>query len=182
METEITRFRRSSLENRLVDTMSNDNDVSKVKEWANRYLPAEIIATSTAYIASHVTYSLTENETYAALAATHAGNLGYYGTILIKDCIKESKKLSKNRESQSLGKIVRNNASKMVGEFGLAFLLDSFLIRPFAIKYATEQLKESFGRFIGVTLGKLASEVAFYSIVIPSYEIVKKITKSGETK
>lgn len=129
---------------------------SKVKDWIKRYLSAEIVATATAYIASDLTYKLTKSEAYAALAATHAGNIGYYGTIISRDLVKENNSL-------------RKELGRVVAEFGPAFIIDSFFARPLLTKYATERL----GRLEGVVTGKALSDAVFYSIVIPSYEFLK---------
>lgn len=174
MITETYREKKDSLEERLVDTPLSKNESSKIGEWAKRYLPAEIIATGAAYLASQLTYSFTKDETYAAIAATHAGNIGYYGTVLVQDTLKEYRD---NEGKTSLRKSIGLNATKMIGEFGPAFFVDTFLTRPAITEYMTKNIGNYIGRFPGVALGKIVSDVVFYSMVIPAYEILKKLSK-----
>lgn len=181
MITETHREKKNNLEERLMDASLSKKEDSKIGEWTRRYLPAEVIATGAAYLASQLTYSFTKDETWAAIAATHAGNMGYYGAVLVQDTLKEYRKTSMKGEKTNIRKAIGVNATKMIGEFGPAFLVDTLLTRPVITEYMTKNIGNYLGRFSGVALGKIVSDVVFYSMVIPAYEILKKVTKREAT-
>jgi hypothetical protein len=59
----------------------------------------------------------------------------------------------------------------LLWEFGVAEVLDSFLVRPLCM-YAAVRLTGTLA--LGIILGKLAADAVFYAIAITFYEIGKK--------
>ncbi|HIH42090.1 TPA: hypothetical protein HA246_00420 [Candidatus Woesearchaeota archaeon] len=142
---------------------------SKLKEWLNRYLVAELISISFALIAAFLADILLHNPLITALAATWMSNVGFYGIIVFKD-IKAKKKLH--------GKVSLQNYIKtligLIVEFGPAEYLDSFLIRPFILYIFPILLGSlSWGIFIGI----MVANITYYLPVIISYEMKKKYLK-----
>lgn len=142
----------------------------KIKEWRNRYLPAEIIGTIAALSASAIAYLLTENAIITAYAGTWGENIGYYGTITRKD-INASKKRHKHENKNYTHISLAKNTRNIILEFGPAELLDSFVTRPFlmyAFQLATGNV------LAGIFLGKISADIAFYIPTIAAYELRKK--------
>ena len=146
---------------------------SKIKEWIKRYLPAEIVATFTAILISTIVYLLTKNPIITALAGTWGENLGYYGFLSIREVVQSKKqhKLDNKRYGVlSFFKNIRN----LVLEFGFSEILDSFLIRPFAM-YTFLLLVGN--PQLGIFLGKISADIIFYIPTIIAYELRKKHLK-----
>jgi hypothetical protein len=141
----------------------------KCMEWLKRYGPLEIAATLAAYGASRVTYELTGSEVYAAIAATHAGNIAYYGPLLIREIIVDRRAALIEGEpygAKGLLKTTRN----LAWEFGPAATIDTLVTRPFLTGLATVKL----GREFGVPAGKYSADAIFYLQTIFSYEMLKR--------
>ena len=145
----------------------------KIKEWQNRYLPAEIIGTISALSGSAIAYLLTGNAIITAYAGTWGENIGYYGVISGRDIIaskKRHKHENKNYNHISLAK----NTRDIVLEFGPSELMDSFVTRPF-LMYSFQLLT---GNVIaGIFIGKIAADIVFYIPTISAYEFRKKHLK-----
>jgi hypothetical protein len=93
---------------------------------------------------------------------------------LIQEIRNEFKKKQNDKATYkkvSLLKKIRN----LFLEFGFAEALDSFYIRPalmyLALNFFT-QLE------IGILVGKISADIAFYIFAIPAYELRKKILKN----
>lgn len=164
------------LEEKVEYDKSSESWSNKARGWAKRYLPAEIVSTGLAYAASDATYKLTNSEAYAAIAATHAGNLGYYGTVFAQDMYKEWRDSRSRDEKFSLIKSGAKTLARMAGEFGVSGTIDTLFTRPAITGACTAMLSPLAGRLAGVVAGKLASDAVFYSLTIPAYEVIKKFT------
>jgi len=142
----------------------------KLAEWLKRYLPAEVLSLIATLAAGGGAFALTHNRTTTALAATWAGNVAYFGCILLQD-IRRTRHLrlaaGKPYTTRTLGKNIR----ALLVEFGAAELLDSFVIRPLLMYYLPLWLGNLSG---GILAAKLAADVTFYVPAIISYELSKK--------
>jgi hypothetical protein len=132
---------------------------ARLGRWLRRYLPAEIVALLTAFAGAGVAQALTGNAAVVALAAAWAENVGYYATMLVRELRVE--------------RSVRRTLGNLALEFGPAEALDSLLIRP-AMMYMATQLVADLA--LGVLLGKLAADVAFYVPAIASYELRRRFS------
>ena len=142
----------------------------RVKEWIWRYGPAEIISLVTTLVPALLVQRNTGNEVAAAFAATWGGNIGYFGTVLLRDMWamrRELHRVGRQYDLTSFGMNVR----LLVIEFGLAEILDSFLVRPALMYY----LPIGLGNFTeGRILAKFRADISFYIPAIVFYEWAKR--------
>jgi hypothetical protein len=142
----------------------------KLREWINRYGLAEVISLTATVLSSWLTFELTKNNFTTALMATWAGNIGYFGTILIQDIRLASNLLRSIGKKYSLQTFYLNVRALFV-EFGVAEIFDTFLIRPTLLYYFPILLAN---RTLGVVIAKFAADITFYIPAIISYELSKK--------
>lgn len=139
---------------------------SKFVEWLKRYLFAEIAAIIGAMAGGLLMHYLYDNLVITALGGTWGENIGYYGFILYKD-IKNRKLHDEKLTLIGIIKVLRN----IFIEFGAGEYVDSFVIRPAAMYY----FPIYFGNVpMGLFVGKISADVAFYLLTIISYELRKK--------
>ncbi|MDR3678670.1 MAG: hypothetical protein P4L41_01815 [Flavipsychrobacter sp.] len=143
---------------------------AKIKEWLKRYLPAELLSTAATLGGGIIAYRIWNNATAIALVATWAGNLFYFGYILFNDVYWTKKTLhAHNKKYNSI--TFFKNIHAFVVEFGIAEVLDSFLIRPLLIYYLPLVIGNLFA---GLLLAKFIADITFYIPAILSYEFAKK--------
>ena len=143
---------------------------SKIREWLLRYGPAEAVSLILTVLPALWTLQHTGNRTTTAWVATWAGNIGYFGTILAVDIIASRKQhlsLGERYSWRSLG----SNLRALIIEFGVAELLDSFLIRPALMYYLPLWIGSDWG---GLVIAKLLADVSFYLPAIIFYEWAKR--------
>ena len=99
---------------------------AKLVKWLKRYGPAEIIGTIGAYSGSFLTYKITNNRVIAAYGATMGENLGFYGTIFIRELRKDYGTAKLDHGEYKLGDLLRTITNLFI-DFGLAEILDSLL-------------------------------------------------------
>lgn len=142
----------------------------KITEWVKRYGLAEVLSTALAWAGAKITYETTKDSSYAALTATWAGNLGYYGPIFIKDIndrYKSARKEGKVFGLRNLAQTLRNLAI----EFGPSGTLDALVTRPLLTKFCIDKCGPDAGMF----MGRYTADAIFYGLTIPIYEAVKKM-------
>src|SRR3989344_7030106 len=137
-----------------------------IRQWSERYIPSEISGTILAVISALTINKLTGNLVLTAFAGTWGENVGYYGSIFVRDYIKHSQKTSSNRCLHSV-KVIRN----MIFEFGPAEILDSFIVRPYAMFIFPIIINNL---ALGIFTGKIFADIIFYIPTIISYELRKK--------
>jgi hypothetical protein len=147
----------------------------KTWEWTKRYGPAELASMATAYLGFFLARDL-ESEVASAYSATMLSNVGFYGTMIVQDVVRDSKVAREAGEEYGI-KGATKTGLKLVGEFGLGEFLDSTLIRPVLIGGGVR----AFGKNIGVGVGTIAANISFYLPTILSYETIKHFTR-GEDK
>ncbi len=142
----------------------------KTKEWFSRYAPAEMAGIVGTLVCGIVTQNLFNNAIWTALAATWGENLGYYTWIIYKEF--ESHVANTKKANLSLFfRVIKD----VVFEFGPGELLDSSIIRPFAM-YRCPVLTQNIST--GLILGKIAADIIFYSLTISAFELRKRYLKS----
>jgi len=137
--------------------------MTKIREWLNRYLLAEIIGISCSIILA--TFFRNFHPAVVGFVGMIGANVGFYGVIISRDCSQRFKK--EGFSLRSLYKTARN----ILVEFGPAEYLDSFVLRPLALAV--------FPLFISnfqlaIFLGNVAANITFYIPTIISYELRKK--------
>ncbi len=132
----------------------------RLVDWLRRYLPAELAGIPSALLCAWAADRLTGSTAAAAVAATWGENLGFYGLLLARE-------LRRRGGRRALAAALRD----LTLEFGPAEALDSLLLRPaliyIAMLYAPHPA-------LGVLLGKLAADLAFYLPTIASYELLRR--------
>lgn len=142
----------------------------RVKEWLWRYGPAELVSILTTLIPAILTKYYTGNLLASAMAGTWGGNIGYFGTILIRDVWITRRVLVTNGASYT-SRIFLKNMRALLIEFGVAEILDSFLVRP-ALMYYMPKWIGSFSA--GIIAAKFLADLTFYFPAIIFYEWSKR--------
>jgi hypothetical protein len=138
----------------------------RVKEWVWRYGPAEIVSLLTTLVPAIIVQSRSGNAVAAALAGTWGGNVGYFGTILIRDMLLMQRALHTAGKSYTLTAFGRNVRALLI-EFGVAEIFDSLLVRPALMYYLPVYL----GDFsVGIIVAKFLADITFYLPAIIFYE------------
>ncbi|TGE23095.1 hypothetical protein [Hymenobacter metallicola] len=141
-----------------------------VREWLQRYGPAEVLSILATLAAAGLTFQLTGSYVSTALAGTWAGNAAYFGYILALDIWQTRRQLRAAGRAYSAHTLGRNLRALVV-EFGLAEVFDSLLIRPALMYYLPKAVGSLSG---GILLAKILADVTFYVPAIVSYELSKK--------
>ena len=149
---------------------------SKLFEWLKRYRLAEILSLFSTILASWITFEYTQNQLKMAIVATWAGNISYFGTILIQD-IFEAKTQLKSVGKQYTTETFYKNARALFVEFGIAEVFDAFLIRPTLLYYFPLWLGNL---SLSVVVAKFTADITFYVPAIISYELSKKKLRNFE--
>ena len=142
----------------------------KFKEWAKRYVPAEVLAVIGALIGATLIYFLTNNRIFAAYGGAIGENIGYYSLIISKD-IRRSVEMHRNKKLKYGVKSFLKDLRNILVEFGFSETLDSFIIRPFAM-YIFPIILGSYS--LGIIIGKFVADITFYMPTIIFYEFRKK--------
>ncbi len=149
---------------------SNPIKFSKIKEWTYRYGPAEVLGTFAAYASFFIAQGATNNIVIASYAGAVGENIGFYGTMIIRELINDSLAAKKQGRQHEISGTVKTTG-KLVTEFGFAEALDSLVVRPATMGFGSKILGSGFG----VGAGKLLADIIFYIPTIISYEVRKKI-------
>jgi hypothetical protein len=138
----------------------------KVLEWTRRYLPCEIAGWVGELASATIAYWLTDSLAVAAVAATVGSSVGYYIPAYVNAFRWSFADQHGSRASRAVAANLLAVRSLTV-EFGIAEVIDSFLVRPI-LYYATPVL---LGHVVwGWVLGGLVADVVFYGFTIFSYE------------
>jgi hypothetical protein len=143
---------------------------SRISEWLLRYGPAELLSSLATLGAAVVVQWIGGGGLNIALAATWAGNLAYFGLILMQDVWRTRRELNAQHRRYTPVTWWRN-VRALIAEFGAAEALDSLLIRP-ALMYWLPRWLGSVPQ--GVIAAKFAADITFYIPAILSYELTKR--------
>ena len=143
---------------------------SRISEWLLRYGPAELLSSLATLGAAVAVQRFGGSRLNVALAATWAGNLAYFGLILVQDVWRTRRELNAQQRRYTLVTWCRNIRA-LIAEFGAAEALDSLLIRP-ALMYWLPRWLGSVPQ--GVLAAKFAADITFYVPAILSYELTKR--------
>jgi hypothetical protein len=133
--------------------------------WVRRYGPSELAGIAMALCGSWLVTMLTDSRIASAYAASVGEALGFYGWLITREMIQEAYFAGARRAPYGVPEIIRTWRGLFL-EFGPAELLDTGAIRPFAIAVCTGV----FGWGLGILVGKLLADVAFYLPVVWVYE------------
>jgi hypothetical protein len=146
----------------------------KLREWGRRYLLAEILGTVAALTAAVAVHTLTGSLATAALAGSVAESIAYYGVVLRRML---PVLYLRHAGAGRVRRLVRTGRDLVteVSDFLAAELVDTLLVRPGLIFLAAGWAGS--GVVWGLLAGKLLADVGFYAVVIPSYELRKKLMR-----
>lgn len=142
---------------------------ARIREWLWRYLPAEGLSVAATLLPALVAGPGTSRVTLA-LAATWAGNVAYFGTILLRDAVRARKELH-GAGKRYTGRSLLRNLRNMAIEFGVAEVLDSFFIRPALMYWLPLRTGSLTG---GLIAAKFLADLTFYLPAILFYEWNKR--------
>jgi len=142
----------------------------KIREWARRYLPAELLSVVATLAGAWAALHSTHSPLSAALAGTWAGNVAYFGYLLWQD-VRLARLIRRAQGQPYTRRTFGRNLRALAVEFGPAEVLDSLLIRPALMYYLPRWLGSFTG---GIMAAKLLADVTFYVPAIISYELSKK--------
>lgn len=146
----------------------------KLREWGRRYLLAEIAGTVGALAVALTMHALTGSLAPAALAGSLAESLAYYGVILRRTAPGLYRAHAAAGRVRRLLRTGRGLLAEM-SDFVAAELADTFLVRPGLIYLAAGWAGS--GVAGGLLIGKLLADVGFYAVVIPAYELRKRLMR-----
>jgi hypothetical protein len=146
----------------------------KLREWGRRYLLAEIVGTVAALTAALAVHALTGSLATAALAGSVAESIAYYGVVLRRMLPALHRRHAGAGRLRRLARTGRDAVTE-VSDFLAAEALDTLVVRPGLIFLAAGWAGS--GVVWGLLIGKLLADVGFYAVVIPSYELRKKLMR-----
>jgi hypothetical protein len=144
----------------------------KLREWGRRYLPAELVGTLTALTTALTVHALTGSLASAALTGSVSESIAYYGVMLhrVAPAIwAEHAGAGRTRRLLRTGRGLVAEAC----DFLAAEVADTLVLRPGLIYLAAGWAGS--GVVGGLLIGKLLADVGFYAVVIPSYELRKRL-------
>lgn len=148
----------------------------RLAEWFRRYAPLEVLSTITALSGAGIAALLTANAVAIAYAGAWAENVGYYGYAFAREMrwVGRADPDVTDLSRPWFGRAA-SAVKTLLWEFGVAEVLDSVVVRP-ACMYAAVAAIGSLG--VGIVVGKLVADIAFYGIAIVFYEWGKQRRKA----
>ena len=133
--------------------------------WVTRYLPAEIVGTASMVVAGLLVTLWTDNPALIALAALLGEIVGFYVVLALTVYIEQSP-IARTRRAA-----VARTAMLLVAEFGAAELLDTLLIRPFALLAGVSLFADPMW---GLLVGKIVADIIFYAFAAGAFTLTAK--------
>ena len=137
----------------------------KLRAWARRYGPSEVLGTAAAV----GTAVAVQHATHSAVLAGYLGTISetsvFYGVMFLRESVRAAHRAGaagKPYGSRDLLPVLHN----MVMEFGVAEALDAALLRPLLMGLGLRWI----GGTLGALAGKLLADLAFYGPVLTIYE------------
>jgi hypothetical protein len=132
-----------------------------IRLWLQRYGPAEIAGLAGTFGGFYVALAFTSNPVVSAYSGTVGENIGFYGLIIIREMrtdIRSAHQAGKTYGLQGMAATIAH----LGFEFGVAESADALVIRPLSLGFATRNLGNIYGLFVG----KIAADVVFYVIAM----------------
>jgi hypothetical protein len=134
-------------------------------EWIRRYGPAEVVGTAAALGGYWAGQALTGSLVVSAYAAALSESVGFYGVLLLRDVVRDAYAAGARRVRYG-PREVAGTWHNLFMEFGPTELLDATVVRPLCMGLGGRYL----GPRLGVIVGKIVADVAFYSAPILTTE------------
>lgn len=137
--------------------------------WARRYGPAEVVCLATMLVASSIATGLTDSPALLAASAIAGATVGFYG-VLVTMVTREQLDLVARGEPRRRLAVSGRVVVLLLGEFGLAEVLDTFAVRP-ALMIAGVALVGA--PVWGLLAGKVVADLLFYVISGIGYRLTE---------
>jgi|SRR4051794_5059123 hypothetical protein len=148
---------------------------SKLREWGRRYLAAEIVGTLCALAAALGVYAGSRSLASAALAASLAETAGFYSMILRQTLPPIYRLHAGLSTGRRLWMTCRHGLAE-ASDFVVAEVCDTLVLRPTLIYLAASWAGSDV--VAGLLVGKVLADAGFYAVVIPSYELRKRLARA----
>lgn len=126
------------------------------REWLARFVPAELAGIAGSYAGYLIVADLGVSPILAAYGAAFGENCGYYTVVFLRDWF------ALPPEKRRLGPVLK----AMVHDFGIAEVLDTFVVRPGFTLAAVALM----GPVWGVGVAKFSADAVFYLLAISFWE------------
>lgn len=143
----------------------------KRREWLRRYIPAEVIGTSTALTGAWIVYLHTGSYLAAAGSGWVGEGIGFFGYFILVELLANHKRYAHYGLIKRISLTVAAASTNLLIEFAPAEIIDSFIIRPFAMYIAPLSIHPY---PLGFLIGKFSADILFYAIAIVGYETRKR--------
>ena len=150
--------------------MNNGRLKSKTREWFRRYIPAEVVGTTSSLVVASIVYSHTHSYLTAAGYGWATEGIGFYGYFITAELLLNHRKYSQYKFTKRISLAIATASTNLLVEFMPAEILDNFLIRPFAMYIAPQYIHPY---PLGFLVGKFSADVIFYVFAIIGYEARK---------
>lgn len=144
---------------------------TKRSEWLRRYIPAEILATSTALAGAWLVYARSNSYVAATAAGWVGEGIGFYGYFITLELTSNARKYSGHNIFKRISLAIAAASTNLLVEFLPAELLDNFIIRPFLMYLAPQYIHPYPTGFLA---GKFSADIIFYGLAIIGYEARKR--------
>lgn len=144
---------------------------AKRREWLRRYIPAEIIGTTTALTAAWIAYAHSGSYLAAAGSGWVGEGIGFFGYFIIRELVVNHRRHAGQPLLKRLSNTITSASTNLLVEFAPAEIIDSFIIRPFAM-YAVPLTIHPYP--VGFLIGKFSADILFYTIATIGYEARKR--------
>lgn len=151
--------------------MAKQDFKSKRREWLRRYIPAEILGTTTALIGAWVAYGHTHSFVAAAASGWVGEGIGFYGYFVTLELAQNHKLYRDKPLAKRISLAIATASTNLLVEFAPAEILDNFIIRPY-LMYIVPQHIHPYP--VGFLIGKFSADIIFYALAIVGYEARKR--------
>ena len=138
---------------------------TKHREWLRRYIPAEIIGTTTALLAAWIAFGQTDSYIAAAAAGWVGEGVGFFGCFIASELVTSHKRYDKYNFWKRMSLTITAASTNLLVEFLPAEIIDNFVIRPFVMYIAPIYIHPY---ALGFLIGKFSADIIFYIIAITS--------------
>jgi len=144
---------------------------SRTREWAKRYIPAEVLGTLGALVAAWIAYDHTHSYITGAASGWVGEGIGFYGYFVSVELLVNARTYRAHSVLRRLSLVIGVASTNLLVEFVPAEVLDNFLIRPAAM-FVVPQHVHPYA--LGFLVGKFGADAVFYLFAILGYEARKR--------
>lgn len=151
--------------------MDQRSPAEKRKEWLRRYIPAEILGTTTALAGAWIAYAHTNSFVVATASGWVGEGIGFYGYFIALELATNAKRYRHHAFIKHVTLAITAASTNLLVEFLPAEVVDNFIIRPY-LMYLLPHYIHPYP--VGFLAGKFSADVLFYALAIVGYETRKR--------